>query len=276
MDEAKRFIRYIIPAAVMVVELILFLGISFGLSGNEEAWRWLIGKIKIFANLNIGGSAFLGFLLVGTGAVLSLLYHALLANRSWGMSHQQLLIDSVEAGYLKFLGYFSGQEINPRQITCLGSWRIVNAYWHGNTRNPQVFKELEKRVDSLCHFAHGLGASFMGSVIVFFAWEYFYIIYVTKITKIYTNDFWGWFGFFYFFVIIHCVSWAGVLDSARSLIEQGFVDELRRNKKFPVDIYLTQREYTGLRRARFFGLMTRGRVLIISLVGYSLEHIILC
>jgi hypothetical protein len=172
MEEARRFLRYVTPGLVFLLEFALFLWLGWlGLSGlDREAWtkslRKLfpqndggLDKIVIAAATAFVASGGIGFLLstfhhflVGT------LYHYI----GLGFRYRRIL-NLLESRNLLRIVDLSDVPLHIRWWQAGREWTVVTGLWH-ERRELQRIKGATPRADSLADSAHSLGATFLGSL----------------------------------------------------------------------------------------------------------------
>jgi hypothetical protein len=215
MEEARRFLRYVIPGLVFLIEITLYLSLSVN-GGFLKSLRDL-GKDLGFALLLFLASGGLGFL-------LGVVYHSLYWTTGFCklvVTHLPLVKDCIERGWLKLQKREDGSELDVNVLTQSGAWRIVTAFWHERKESSQRIKAANSRTDSLTDIMHGLGTTFIGSILAIFAW-----IFVHRKLL-------GQFPYIEYYIIplsvsyIHFINWRRVIEHFQSVVAIIVCDELQ-------------------------------------------------
>src|SRR5215208_486791 len=111
MDEAKRFLRYVGPTLVFVVEVAVLLLVTYP------------GCLKIASEwLQPSGAGFAALLLVlaaGLGYVFSLIHHTLFSLCGWyGIDYSAFLQDALDRNWLRLVPYGHQDDGSEEKVTC--------------------------------------------------------------------------------------------------------------------------------------------------------------
>jgi hypothetical protein len=164
MEETQRFLRYVMPGALFLIEA-LFLLMLLWPEGTA-------GKIKEFADMKSGGAiAIVSVLGLGAlGFFFSIIHHSTrecewLARLLGGFDHRQVIGRLRSRGILMLF--------NARNCATLGpedepdrhqAWAIVNALWHERVKKDPMIKGANRRAGTLADIVHSIGAARVGSL----------------------------------------------------------------------------------------------------------------
>jgi len=238
MNEARRFIRYVIPVIVMLVEYLIFLFISLYLGGYPtEDIKKLLYSINAINN----GWLFGLIILTGTGVLLSNFYHFIFRITRINLNYKDLFDAFKEANMLEFIDTVSNKTVKVEDITNDGRLRILDAIWHGNNDISRVFRLTYSRNEGLCDSTHSLGTIFVGSVFAFIGWVCTYNYITNGYPSIILIS------IFFMFIVSNYISARVVSENAQSIISQVIIKEIKHNIKIPKIVYLTRLEqrHTG-------------------------------
>ena len=166
MEEARRFLRYVIPGLLFFIEVSIYLFFSAHAQFIFSIREW--GKDLAFPITIFLASGGMGFL-------LGVLYHSLywtIGFRTFAVNHIPLIQDCVNRDWLKLKRRANNSDLNVSQLTQTGAWRVVTAYWHERREFSKRIKGANDRTDSLTDIMHGLGATLIGSLISIPTWIY--------------------------------------------------------------------------------------------------------
>jgi len=168
MDEARRFLRYITPGLVFLVETLVLIWILLPNWPQEHIFKLKKDAGIGFILATIIGSGGLGF-------VFSVVHHTLLWGCRWiwltgPVDHRNLIarlrsrniirIFDIQSGNVMLLDYWTPDKFE--------AWAIVTALWHErivtSKKNSIKIKSAEPRADSLSNLYHSLGAARIASV----------------------------------------------------------------------------------------------------------------
>lgn len=171
MDEARRFIRHVIPGLVFFVQMWLY----YCILDRESA----LFAVSLQPGAGwLGAGVGLAFASVGVGFLLSTIHHALywrlpLCSRWRGrfgaIDHAVLLGDAVKAGLLS-LCTPGGERWRPGEnvetnLSVRGAWRLVARMWHERSYTVEPIRSSAAQDKSLFDLMHSLGACLWGSIV---------------------------------------------------------------------------------------------------------------
>ena len=157
MDEARRFLRLVIPGLVFGVEVVIL--ILLLRPDKVDRLNELLAKDSGLAVLSAGllGSGALGF-------IFSSIHHEWLAlSKGDLMDRRPVLQRLVDKPVLKLRG-----TKEPHELTHQEAWIILTALWHertGGSDGGQKIKNMETRAKDLMDLAHSLGTVRVATVI---------------------------------------------------------------------------------------------------------------
>lgn len=155
MEEARRFLRYVVPGLVFIIEIMATL-----LLMDYPAFVELLSKLK-----EVG--AVLGIFIAsgGLGYLFSNSYHWVY----WSWPHQKrFAIDH------KALIESLGDKIQIRDslgdilpVSALDKrqcWVIINVYWHTHLKSSKRIEGVNKKNDQISDITHGLGGTVIATL----------------------------------------------------------------------------------------------------------------
>jgi len=170
MDEARRFLRYVIPSLSFAVQTILLLFVLIP--------PWVQKQIAVLISnkgIGIALAALLGS--GGVGFVFSLFHHEFHwrgPNWQWlaGQNHIDLIERLRDRKLLCLLDAQNGNALaldsKPDRFE---AWAIFNSLWHERLETNNKIKSADPRADSLANSVHSIGtarvASFFAVILAF-------------------------------------------------------------------------------------------------------------
>lgn len=173
MDEAKRFMRYVLPGLVSILLIIIFHWAT-----NPCTIKNLFRDYGADGNATAFGAAVLLFLSSGAlGYIFSTVYF-LFSPCFMGLSHKPAIKTLLNLKYpLFFYDSRCGNEhrLNTNYITKQQALLIVNSWWWYLKGIDNGVKEIDKYLDRLSDAFHSLGATLIGSIIsMSLVWLHYY------------------------------------------------------------------------------------------------------
>jgi hypothetical protein len=179
MKEARRFLRYVLPGLVLLIEVCLYLWIS--------SYHQFVQLIKEFGK-DVAFPVSVFFASGGIGYLLSLIYHVLYwatgIRELVAVDHRPLIKDAVNRKWLKLQRRGDEGEVNVKELTQAGAWCIVTSFWHERKESSKRIKGANSRIDSLSDITHGLGTTVIGSIIAIPLWQCAHNRLLTKLSCI--------------------------------------------------------------------------------------------
>lgn len=162
MDEARRFLRYILPGLVFSVVLLIALLIS-----DNDAIICFLKKISDKGIIGIGGV----FLASGAlGYIFSVIYWALFWSRpfsNWiAVDHTVLLNRLVERGRVEVVD-ISGNQVPLDKRT---AWVIFSQHWWTSRIKNKSDKDIFIPIDRLADITHAIGTAIISILFSFIVW----------------------------------------------------------------------------------------------------------
>jgi len=170
MEEVRRFLRFTLPGLVCIIELIIALSIT--------------NPSKISSIYNKSHAAYLGVFLAsgGFGFLLSIIYFGIyrVFYEFMGADHRKLFRSLKREKNGKFrINDLDGEELSPHTLSKRDSWALVCKLWYSKIEENKEFKGLNNLSDRIIDISHGLGATFVGTLLSYLAW--YYIQYTSNI-----------------------------------------------------------------------------------------------
>ncbi|MBI3657348.1 MAG: hypothetical protein HY232_13095 [Acidobacteria bacterium] len=165
MDEARRFLRYIIPSAVFAVEIFIFLLILFPdwtlckLSSIKEKEGLALVAASIFAS-------------GGLGYLFSSIHHTI---RWWWcpvINHKELILSLTAGNFLALRNQADNTLIDQttlKNLTLPDAWIIASTLWFNRLKTSEVIAGADSRTASLVDLSHSLGTLRISCVTAFMA-----------------------------------------------------------------------------------------------------------
>lgn len=232
MEETKKFLRYVIPGLIFVVELIFILGVLLFFT-DIDSFKFY-GE-KVF-DLGGGLGAAVTFFLLsgGLGAVFAGFYHYLISIPLFDRFHvdySPLLEHSDNKIILKL---WNGKETAPNQLKKLGQWRALTSFWNIRLDKSELFQKSQRRCETLHDIAHGLGAQLAGSCLI--------AILVALFDWHHPEFFFGW-GHVILVILVgmHWIAFRSVIHSLQTILSNIYIEEFR-GLNDPVVIYVNPKD----------------------------------
>ena len=236
MREAQRFLRYVMPGLIFIIELLTYLLLAQDLCPNQ--------MIRYGSHIAVPFSVFLAS--GGLGFLLGTFYYTLIwawpFNR-WGADHRPLLIDSVNQGWLRLRNSSDDRDIDVDKVSQRGAWRIVISYWNTRIDTSPAIKGATPRAERLADITHGLGTTFVASVVGF-------IIFVVLHIWLFGGLTWAdlFCLFFLLLPVFHFLNFKGVIKDHEDIDHIVLINELKH--KFDEDqrstiLYVSPKDLEG-------------------------------
>lgn len=116
MEEARRFLRYVIPGLVLIIEVSFYLWLI-----DHKQFIELIKELKEISENGIGLPISVFLASGGIGFILGVIYRVL--SRFFGLrelfmiNHQPLIVDAVERDWLELQRRENGINVDPIMIS---------------------------------------------------------------------------------------------------------------------------------------------------------------
>jgi hypothetical protein len=179
MDEARRFLRYVVPTLVFLVEVAILLLVT--------QKGCLIGSVS--ARLRTGGAGFPALLIVmagGAGYLFSLIHHTLFWYcGKYGIDYREFLRNALAHGWLRLVTYRQQDGVAQKDdvpevnVTRIVAWDVIALLWYrpgraGDAKAPEMGEALVSRSDAISDLMHSLGTSAIAAYFVWPAWVALY------------------------------------------------------------------------------------------------------
>jgi len=159
MNEARRFLRFVIPGITFFVELALLLL----LADHTRVIEWASGHNPE----GIGHALALLVASGGIGAMLSTVHHLLYRLlfyrllRGSGVDHRDMLAHAERDGHLQLQLRETRETVGARTLSRGGAWRVTTALWI--ERRSNLVKGAHHSAERLTDIMHGAGATTVGA-----------------------------------------------------------------------------------------------------------------
>lgn len=236
MEETQRFLRYIIPGIVFIIEVSFYLLMSTYHRFTELIIEF--GKNIAFPISMVLASGGIGFLL---GVIYYTLYNV------WPFSllvvnHLPQINDAVNRGWLILQkrtdenGRKDDVKNVKEELTQNGAWRIAASLWHGRKDSSSRIKGANPFTDRYGNIMHGSGTAFIGSIIAIPFWIFIH-------AKLSQNCFPYW----YFYIIpfllsgVHLVNYSITSKHFQTVVDIIMMDVLeeeysKKNDPIVIDV----------------------------------------
>lgn len=235
MQEAQRFLRYVVPGLIFIIELLIYLLFAQDICLDQV--------IHVGGSISVPITAFLAS--GGLGFLFGVFYYTLIWKAPFyrlGVDHRPLLKDSVAQGWLQ-LRYKSDDRDNiVDELSQRGAWRLVLSYWSTRLELSKELKGAAPRADRLADIAHSLGTTFVASILAFII---FVILHIQHSSGLFCNDL--YYLFFLFIPFFHCWNFIDVIKDHEDNVYLVIINELKN--KFKEDgrstiLYVSSKDLT--------------------------------
>lgn len=253
MDDARKFFRYVIPGLTFIIETSVYFWLSDPGKFHNDA-------VKIFSGNDLGiGAFFTIFVASGAlGFLLGIIYHFLYwlpGIRSYMVDHSPLIKKMMAVGWVK-LKYCDSCDVEQKEITQAGAWRILTAFWHSRKGSSKIIKGANDRIDSLGNTAHGLGTACVGAMISYPIWIFIECYLGNfKPSLSFSWSIFSWTTIFYIIIlIVHIANYIAIIKDFSSIINIVTTVQIQSEykNKGASTIYISKRDmadkYSCLRR----------------------------
>lgn len=235
MDEARRFLRYVLPGLAFILEIWLYLFIA----GHDIAHK-MLG----FVSHGIAYPVLMFVVAGGIGYFLAVIYHTLYGFdcfASLGIDHRPVIKDVVNRGFIKLCLRNTNDNdlVSPERLTRKGAWCVLNSIWHTRTKSSKQIEGADIRVNNFIDIVHGLGATLVGSILAIPAWLILYFlpdvlfywhIFTPRIEYIIVRFIIALIVSFVIYILFR-INYKRTAKSCESFIDLVFFDTLQREKK---------------------------------------------
>jgi len=165
MDEAKRFLRYIIPGSIFIVESTLFLLILFP--------AWVLNLLGHFSKSE-GLGLIIGTILASgaLGFIFGAIHHRLSWLRNCGIDHSQVILDLMMRGIIILRETRTGDSIALDRLNRVDAWSISTALWHSRLKTSRKISGANARASSLTDLMHSTGTIMVACIVALIVTAY--------------------------------------------------------------------------------------------------------
>ena len=154
MDDAQRFLRYVVPGLTLMVEFLGYLLISGNISFSQ--------LIKWVNTVGIAVSAFLAS--GGLGFLLGAIYYPVVWLEWLPTANLGPIVEEAESsGWLKLYSP-AGREVKATNLTKRGAWRVVTSYMNMKTETSKQIKGAVGGINRLSNILNALGTTCLASL----------------------------------------------------------------------------------------------------------------
>lgn len=169
MNEARRFLRYVMPVTAAVVVLLACFWVTAIETNQDINWQ-ILNKLA-----GVGGAVALILASGGLGLLVATAYHLLAhsglyrvmgmqvdlsRSLTWGKDNQKLKIVNIDDNNVL---------VDIPSLSTRDTWAVFVSLWHINLDNAKL-KEAEIRCQSLWDLMHSSGALFTAALLAAITW----------------------------------------------------------------------------------------------------------
>ncbi len=158
MGEAQRFIRYVAPGLILIIEFLAYLLIS-----GDICFKQLIEPSN---SIGVAASTFLAS--GGLGFLLGIIYYPVVwrekifTNILTGADFRHFLKIAESNRWLKLCST-NGEQVHADKLTKRGAWRVIISYWSTKTQTSKRIKGANPRMERLADIMNGMGTTCLAS-----------------------------------------------------------------------------------------------------------------
>jgi len=163
MQEAQRFLRYVVPGLILFIELIIYLLLSGDVCLSQ--------LIKFGDNISLAISAFLASGAIGF--LLGIIYNNIIWWKpfvKYAIDHRPLLNEGKLKGWLKLQSGLADDEVDVNKLSVRRAWHIAISYWYTRIETSNSIKGSVPRVERLSDIVNGLGTQCISSSFALISW----------------------------------------------------------------------------------------------------------
>ena len=168
MEDYKKFLRYVIPGLVFMIEVFVYVLLSsFDRVKDLIKTYWSDAGISVpISGLLI--AAAIGYLF---GVVYHCLFHLIryLELSKLIADHLSLIRDSINRKWLELKNRRDNQ-IQNDELTQSMAWHIATVFLNTRMESSENIKAAKPRLESFGDLMHGAGTTFIGSVFAIIVW----------------------------------------------------------------------------------------------------------
>lgn len=183
MEEYRRFFRYVLPGLIFAIELSIFVFLS-DIEELQRTINFILYHNKISEIIGIGTSIVAFLATGGLGYIFGSIYHVsfhIIRNKGTryvGVDHRSAVVNAASNNWIALKKIENDDyDVDSKQITPSGAWRIITSYWNERVETSQIIKSAEPRSKSLADILHGTGTSFIAASVAIFTWIFILLYY---------------------------------------------------------------------------------------------------
>ena len=264
MEEMKKFLRYVVPGLVVIIEFAGLLSL-FLLFEDKELLKTYIRRVLTYET-GIGGAVGLFLISGGLGALLARVYHQLISFPpfdSFTADYSSLLKKYCDEKKLVRLCDWNDAPINFQQLSKLGQWRVLTAFWHATKQQSKFMKEAERRAETLHDIAHGQGTQILGCILVMGLLIIFDIVDRNLFFKF-------WYILPVFIMMLQAFALKTVFASIQTIMSNLYAKEFEAQKRIKVTLYICRHDLRGgdMRERLLLILSNIVAIILVIMVNY--------
>jgi hypothetical protein len=232
LEEARRFLRYIVPGLTLIIEFLGYLLIS-----GDICFRQLVGHV------NTVGAALSVFLASGgLGFLLGVIYYTVAwwnQPKIWkiklGAYLRPILEDAESKSWLQ-------PEVETTKLSKRGAWRVIISYLNMNIETSKPIKGALQTMNNLADLMNGLGTTCVASLAALVSFLTYNVIH-------------NWRGEFSLrafaplvigsiMLIFHYRNYKGVIEDYENVVHQILLKEFQceYEKNGPIELHFFQND----------------------------------
>lgn len=235
MDDARRFLRFVLPGLGSVVQFLFFLWV---LRPSQLAHFLMDTQFTEKSGLGLAVAVFVAS--GGLGFILSTLYHFIywlpLFDR-FAINHRQVLIEADKAHILtlvnpKKANPHEEEPLDTNKLSRADAWRISTALWFGRIGESKRLEGALARTDTLTSILHSLGTLIFGTIVSTLGGlavaAYLVLREPSPVTYLRIIAF---FLVWIFLLVAQCCSFQNAVRHTQRVIDMILFEDLRRSKE---------------------------------------------
>jgi len=242
MDDARKFLRYVTPGLVFIIEVFIYLFIV-----NTSF------TIELFNTLSKNQGWLTLFVMSGgIGFLFSIIHHRFYW-WIWGYlkflccDHRNMIKNSIKHKYLKLILQDCLNEISPDNISRVGAWRIVANIWNTRKVTSKRIEGVNWTMDNLSDIMHGAGTIFIGSFSLLLVCVLYILIHINLPDKVLNVNSWSLYSLIFsinpqsitlsqikltliiplIFIVLHFFNYKCAVKNAQSVADMILYQELK-------------------------------------------------
>lgn len=232
MEEFRRFLRYVIPGLVFIIELLFYFFLLEWLFDLK-----LLSETMKSLKQDVAYAVLLFIVAGGGGFLLGIFYHSLrfCSPKVFQFNFVPLVEDALNRDWLRLPNGPNVAEFDAISLDINNAWQIVTSFWYERQLSSIRIKGVETRTRSIVDVIHGLGATLVGSCITLIICIFIFFVKFSELRfPDMACDYYYYFVagllicfFFFFPVIILFVNWYNFQKAKKDL--EGIVNIITLN-----------------------------------------------